>query len=136
MKKFTLTLLLVGAIAAPVALAHSHPRARAARIRAAFARLDLTADQKAQLRSIRETAIEKNRPLFEQFRAKREQLRSLRMANDPAAATVQNELREMREQMRTARQETRAKVMAVLTAEQRTRLEEMRKHRQDRRGRE
>lgn len=134
MKKFTIALLLVGMAATPVALAHAHPRQRAARA-AAISRLQLSAEQKEQLRALRDSQREKHRPLFEQARAKRQQLRSLRQANDPAAEQVQAELRQMREQMRAARLEAREQFLAVLTAEQRAQLDQMREQRRERRGR-
>ncbi len=88
--------------------------------------LNLTADQKQQIKAIRQTDRQQNHALVQSFRAKAAQYRQLTRANDPAAAGVRVDLEALRGQVRTARAETHEKVLNVLTPEQRAQLEQLR----------
>lgn len=94
--------------------------------RDAIRSLDLTPDQKAQIKTIRQADRAQNHALFQSFRTKAQEYRQLKKANDPNAANVKSELLALREQVKSARAETRQKVLSVLTPEQRAQLEQLR----------
>ncbi len=88
--------------------------------------LNLTADQKAQIKAIRQEDHQKNQALFSSMRAKAAQYRQLKQANDPNAAAVKSELEALRPQVKAARTATRDRILSVLTPEQRTQLDQLR----------
>ncbi len=91
--------------------------------------LNLTADQKQQIKAIRQADRQQNQALssvFQSFRAKAVEYRQLKRANDPNAASVRVDLEALRGQVRTAHAATHAKVLNVLTPEQRSQLEQLR----------
>jgi Spy/CpxP family protein refolding chaperone len=140
MKKTIITTLAIAALTAS-AFAHEGQYGRGPRKlhraegRRALANvLDLSEAQKQQIRDVRKAAFQQSSALFESARAKRFELRQLREANDPRAEAVRAELLAMHEQLRAARLATREKVRALLTAEQRAKLEAARADRQARRG--
>ena len=94
-----------------------------------FRNLDLTDAQKAQMKQIRESHSQSLRPLMEQIRAKRQELRQAREGGTFNEALVTQKLIEiapleaklMGEQFRTHQE-----MLSVLTAEQKTKLEQSR----------
>jgi Spy/CpxP family protein refolding chaperone len=86
--------------------------------------LNLTDDQKQQVRSI----IQQN---MESTKAQREELRQLGEKRSQGTLTAEDQARArtLHEQMRASMKDTHSKIATVFTAEQRTRLEELRKER-------
>ena len=98
--------------------------------RRAFARLNLTDAQKEQMRSI--AAQQK-----QATRAVREELFRLREAQQPGvepSAETKARFQELRGQLRTAREQTHTQMLTILTAEQRTQLEQMKQQHEQRRA--
>lgn len=93
---------------------------------AMFSQLNLTADQKAQIKAIREASRQQNQALFQSVHAKAAEYRQLRHANDPKADAVKAELDALKPQVKAAREATHQQVLAVLTADQRAQLEQFR----------
>lgn len=131
MKKFITAIALTAVMAAPAFAHRAHGGARGRRV--AFervaSRLNLTTAQREQMREIRLAERERNKQLFTAFRAKRQELRQLRQANDPRAESFRTEMQAMGGQVRAARKASRARVLSVLSAEQRQQLEQMRENR-------
>ncbi len=129
MKRFVIA-LMVAALAA-IALAQTagagdlHRQGR----RQLAAKLNLTDAQKQQMKDIRSTDREKNKQLYADFRAKRQELRTLRQANDPGASDVKAQLDAMRPQIHTARKASRQAMAGILTPDQRAQLRAERKSR-------
>ena len=96
-------------------------------------KLNLTDEQKAQLKQIRQTSNQANAQLFADARAKRQELRSLTSANDPSAADVKAQLEALRPQLEAARQQQRTEFLNVLTPEQRSQLEQWKAERKSKR---
>lgn len=96
-------------------------------------KLNLTDEQKAQLKQLRQTSHQANAQLFADARAKRQELRSLTKANDPRAADVKAQLDALRPQLKAARQQQHAELLNVLTPEQRSQLEQWKAERKSKR---
>ncbi len=88
--------------------------------------LNLTADQKAQIKAIRQADRQQNATLYQSFRAEAKQYRALKRANDPEAAAAKTQLLALRDQVRAARAATHQKVLGVFTPEQRAQLQRLR----------
>ena len=84
-----------------------------------FGQLNLTDAQRQQMRAIRER-------YGADFRARREEMRKLREQNGqgPISDETRAKAREFRQQMRESNERMRAEILAVLTPEQRTQLEQ------------
>ena len=95
----------------------------------AMRELNLTAQQKEQARAIRRSSFESNKSLREEFA----QLREKRRAGTLTESDKMRAL-ELRRQLRESRQSARSQMASVLTAEQKTKLDEM-INRRERRGR-
>jgi protein CpxP len=91
-----------------------------------FAQLNLTAEQKAQIKAIRETDRQQNQALYQSVRAKFAEYRQLKQANAPAADAAKAALVPLAEQARAARKATRESILNVLTPEQRAQLSQLR----------
>ncbi len=87
--------------------------------------LNLTDDQKQQVRSLIEQSIESTK-------AQREELRQLGEKRSQGTLSTDDEARAktLHEQMRASMKDTETKISAILTAEQRARLKEVMKERQ------
>ncbi|MEA2327648.1 MAG: motif family protein [Thermoanaerobaculia bacterium] len=113
---------------------HGFGRRMAGRgIRAGFGTLNLNDAQKAQLKQLRETTQEQNKQLFDDARSTRQELHSLRGANDARAAELKAHLETLRPQLEAARKQQHEAFVNVLTPEQRTQLEQWKAQRQSRR---
>jgi periplasmic protein CpxP/Spy len=113
---------------------HGFGRGQARMMRSAIAhKLNLTDEQKAQLKQIRETNQQGNAQLFADARAKRQELRSLARANDPRASEVKAQLEALRPQLEAARKQQHEAFVNVLTPEQRSQLEQWKAERPSRR---
>lgn len=131
MKKFIATIAIVLATASVGAAAEGNQDAhqygkRRAEFRRLAEALNLTPEQKQQLRALRAADRQRNEQLFTTFRSKRQELRQLLAANDPAADNVKAELQAMRPQIKAAREQARADMRSVLTPEQLDRLDQLR----------
>lgn len=131
MKKFVTTIAIVLATASVAAADTKQGGQQYGRNRAGFRRqlaetLNLTAEQRQQLRALRASARQRNEQLFTTFRSKRQELRQLLAANDPAAEHVKAELQAMRPQLKAVREQARTDMRSILTPEQLERLDQFR----------
>jgi Spy/CpxP family protein refolding chaperone len=85
------------------------------------------------MKDIRTADRERNTQLYADFRAKVQEFRALKQANDPKADDVKAELKTLRPQIEAARQAGRDAMLNILTPEQRTQLEQWKAERQSRR---
>jgi Spy/CpxP family protein refolding chaperone len=93
------------------------------------AKLNLTDAQKQQMKDIRTADRESNKQLNADFRAKFQEFRALKQANDPGAADVKAQLEAMRPQIQAARKASREAMLNVLTPDQRAQLKAARQSR-------
>ena len=133
MKKFITAVVVVAAMTTPVAFAQNEHFGHRHHRMAKFAeKLGLTDAQKQQIKDIRQADRQANKALFEQFRAKRQELRTLRQNNDPNAESVKAELKSLHQQLRAAKKATHEKIYnTVLTPEQRAQIDAWRAQRQN-----
>lgn len=93
-----------------------------------FRRLDLTEDQKAQMKSIREASKTATAPLREAMKANRQKLTEATAngAFDEAQVTaIANEGAAIKAQMTVQREKVKSQIFAILTAEQKAKAAEM-----------
>jgi Spy/CpxP family protein refolding chaperone len=102
-------------------------------IRAGFGNLNLSDEQKAQLKQLRATTQQQNAQLFADARATRQELHSLNGSNDARATELKAHLDALRPQLEAARKQQHEAFVNVLTPEQRTQLEQWKAQRQSRR---
>lgn len=107
----------------------------------AFNRLNLTDDQKAKMKQIRESFMANNKPLLEQLRAKRQELRQATEGgtfNEALATQKLTEMASLQAKLMGERFKQRQEMQSVLTSEQKAQLDEMKAqfktHRGGRRG--
>lgn len=94
-------------------------------------RLDLTVDQKEQIKATNRAFREQNGEFLKSFRENRAAMRAARRANDEKRiAELEPALQEQRKHMRELRAAQRQRIDEVLTSEQRKQLEEIRARRQ------
>lgn len=91
--------------------------------------LDLTDQQKEQARAIMRANFESNKTQIEELKQLRQKGRDALSDADKARA------KELRNQLRASRFNARNQLSSLLTVEQKTKLEEMQKNRQERRER-
>jgi periplasmic protein CpxP/Spy len=95
-----------------------------------FQQLNLTADQQAQIKSIREQSKTSSQGLRQQFKTAREQLKTLLASNDSSDNAIRQahqQVQTLGQQMGEQRFESMLKIRSVLTPEQRTKLAELHK---------
>jgi Spy/CpxP family protein refolding chaperone len=93
-----------------------------------FARLNLSDDQKAKMKQIRQSFMESNKPLFEQMRAKRQELRQASEGgtfNEALATQKLTEAAGLEAKLMGARFQLRQQELSVLTPEQKTQLDQL-----------
>ncbi|MEZ5344568.1 MAG: Spy/CpxP family protein refolding chaperone [Pyrinomonadaceae bacterium] len=93
-----------------------------------FRGIDLTDAQKEQLKAIRTANREASKPLMEQMRANQMELRKLSEAgtfNEAAVKALAEKQGDLHAQMIVSKQKVRAESFAVLTAEQKAKLAQM-----------
>ena len=107
----------------------------------AFRQLNLTEDQKAKMKQFRETFAQTNKPLMDQLRAKRQELRQANEGgtfNEALATQKLTEAAALEAKLMGARFQLRQQQLSVLTPEQKTQLDQLktqsRGHRGGRRG--
>ena len=102
-----------------------------------FSRLNLTDDQKAKMKSIRENFATNNKPLMEQLHAKRQELRQASEGgtfNEALATQKLTEMAGLQAKLMGERMKLNQELQTVLTAEQKTQLEQLKTQFKDRRG--
>ena len=99
---------------------------------AGFRNLDLTDAQKAQMKQIRESHSQSLRPLMEQIRAKRQEIRQASEGGTFNEALVTQKLSEiapLEAKLMGERSRLHQETLSVLTAEQKAKLEQSREQR-------
>jgi len=107
----------------------------------AFNRLNLTDDQKTKMKQIRESFAERNKGLMAELKAKRQELRQASEGgtfNEALASQKLTETAGLQAKLMGERFKLHQEMLTVLTAEQKTQLEQMKAqfktHRGERRG--
>jgi protein CpxP len=93
----------------------------------AFRQLNLTDDQKAKLKQIRENFAQQNKPLRDQLRAKRQELRQANEGgtfNEALATQKLTEMASLEAKLMGEGFKLRQEMQSVLTAEQKAQLEQ------------
>ena len=104
--------------------------------RDAMRALNLTDDQKAQLKSMREQQREAMKPVREQQRALREQIRAALESGSPDAARIgqlEIQAHQLRLKMKAEHEKAMAAFANVLTPEQKAQWEKLKQEREQRR---
>ena len=102
-----------------------------------FKQLNLTEDQKAKVKQIRESYAERNKPLREQLRAKRQELRQASEGgtfNEALATQKLTEMASLEAKLMGEQFKQHQETLSVLTAEQKAQLEQSRAQFKTRRG--
>lgn len=92
-----------------------------------FSQLNLTDDQKAKMKQIRESFAATNKPLHEQLRAKRQELRQANEGgtfNEALATQKLTEMAGLQAKLMGERMKLHQEMLTVLTAEQKAQLEQ------------
>ena len=100
---------------------------RGMRARGFFRGLNLTEDQKAKMKQIRESFAESNKSLREQLRAKRQELRQASEGgtfNEALATQKLTEIAPLEAKLMAERAKLHQEMLSVLTAEQKAQLEQ------------
>jgi len=103
----------------------------------AFRQLNLTEDQKAKMKQIRESFAERNKPLREQLHAKRQELRQASEGgtfNEALATQKLTEMASLEAKLMGERFKLHQESLSVLTAEQKAQLEQSKAQFKARRG--
>jgi len=102
-----------------------------------FKQLNLTEDQKAKIKTIRENFAQTNKPLREQLRAKRQELRQANEGgtfNEALATQKLTEMAGLQAKLMGGRSRLHQEMLSVLTAEQKAQLEQSKAQFKTRRG--
>ena len=102
-----------------------------------FRQLNLTDDQKAKIKQLRESFTEQNKPLMEQLRAKRQELRQANEGgtfNEALATQKLTEMASLEAKLMGERFKLHQETLSVLTAEQKAQLEQSKAQFKARRG--
>jgi Spy/CpxP family protein refolding chaperone len=102
-----------------------------------FKQLNLTEDQKAKMNQIREGFAERNKPLRQQLRAKRQELRHANEGgtfNEALATQKLTEMASLEAKLMGERMKLHQETLSVLTAEQKAQLEQSKSQFKTRRG--
>ena len=102
-----------------------------------FKQLNLTEDQKAKIKQIRETFAQSNKPLRDQVRAKRQELRQASEGgtfNEALATQKLTEIAPLEAKLMSEQHKLHEQMLSVLTAEQKAQLEQSRAQFKTRRG--
>ncbi len=102
-----------------------------------FRQLNLTEDQKAKIKQIRETFAQTNKPLRDQLRAKRQELRQAREGgtfNEALATQKLTEIAPLEAKLMGEQHKLHEQMLSVLTTEQKAQLEQSRAQFKARRG--
>ena len=102
-----------------------------------FGQLNLTEDQKTKMKQIRESFAERNKPVREQLRAKRQELRQASEGgtfNEALATQKLTEMASLEAKLMGERHKLHEEMLSVLTAEQKVQLEQSKAQFKARRG--
>jgi Spy/CpxP family protein refolding chaperone len=102
-----------------------------------FKQLNLTEDQQAKVKQIRQSFAERNKPLREQLRAKRQELRQASEGgtfNEALATQKLTEMASLQAKLMGERTRMHQETLSVLTAEQKAQLEQSKAQFKARRG--
>ena len=102
-----------------------------------FKQLNLTEDQKTKMKQIRESFAERNKPLRQEIRAKRQELRQAGEGgtfNEALATQKLTAMASLEAKLMAERHKLHQETLSVLTAEQKTQLEQSKAQRKARRG--
>jgi Spy/CpxP family protein refolding chaperone len=102
-----------------------------------FRQLNLTEDQKAKMKQIRESFAQSNKPLRDQVRAKRQELRQASEGgtfNEALATQKLTEMASLEAKLMGERVKLHQETLSVLTAEQKAQLEQSKAQFKERRG--
>ena len=102
-----------------------------------FRQLNLTEDQKAKIKQIRETFAQSNKPLRDQVRAKRQELRQASEGgtfNEALATQKLTEMASLEAKLMGERFKVHQEMLSVLTTEQKAQLEQSKAQFKARRG--
>jgi Spy/CpxP family protein refolding chaperone len=102
-----------------------------------FKQLNLTEDQKAKIKQIRESFAQTNKPLHDQLRAKRQELRQASEGgtfNEALATQKLTEIAPLEAKLMGEQHKLHQDMLSVLTAEQKAQLEQSRAQFKGRRG--
>jgi protein CpxP len=102
-----------------------------------FRQLNLTDDQKAKMKQIRESFAQSNKPLREQLRAKRQELRQASEGgtfNEALATQKLTEMASLEAKAMGERFKLHQEMLSVLTPEQKAQLEQQKAQFKARRG--
>lgn len=99
-----------------------------------FRRLDLTEDQKAQVKAMREASQPTIQPLMEAMKQNRQKFMEARKAgaDEATLAAIRAEIAPIREQIKAHREASMNQMMSILTEEQKAKLAAMKEKRQER----
>jgi len=137
-RTIALAAVMAVAVAASMAFAQSHEghgqgRGWGGRDRGMqgefFRNLDLTDAQKAQMKQLRESSAQSTRPLMEQIQAKRRELRDANQSgsfNEALATQKLTEIAPLEAKLMGEQFKLHQQMLSVLTAEQKTKLEQSR----------
>ena len=102
-----------------------------------FRGLNLTDDQKAKMKQIRESFAQSNKPLRQQLQAKRQELRQASEGgtfNEALATQKLTEMASLEAKLMGERFKLHQEMLSVLTAEQKAQLEQAKAQREARRS--
>jgi len=102
-----------------------------------FKQLNLTEDQKAKIKQIRDNYAQTNKPLRDQVRAKRQELRQASEGgtfNEALATQKLTEIAPLEAKLMASQHNLHHEMLSVLTAEQKAQLEQSRAQFKNRRG--
>ena len=102
-----------------------------------FGQLNLTEDQKAKIQQIRQSFAERNKPLRQELRAKRQELRQSSEGgtfNEALATQKLTEMASLEAKLMGERAKLHQETLSVLTAEQKAQLEQSKAQFKARRG--
>ena len=102
-----------------------------------FGQLNLTEDQKTKMKQIRQSFAQTNKPLREQLRAKRQELRQASEGgtfNEALATQKLTEMASLEAKLMGERHKLHQEMLSVLTAEQKAQLEQSKAQFKTRRG--
>ncbi len=102
-----------------------------------FRQLNLTEDQKAKMKQIRESFAQSNKPLRDQVRARRQELRQASEGgtfNEALATQKLTEIAPLEAKLMASRHNLHQEMLSVLTTEQKAQLEQSRAQFKARRG--
>jgi len=102
-----------------------------------FRQLNLTEDQKAKMKQIRESFAQTNKPLRDQLRAKRQELRQANEGgtfNEALATQKLTEIAPLEAKLMGEQHKLHQEMLSVLTAEQKAQLEQSKAQFKGRRG--